>query len=784
MSIIIRLQNLPWEANSLDIRRFFQGLSIPDGGVHIVGGEKGDAFIAFSSDEDARQAMARDGSKIKETPLKLFLSSRNEMQRVIELARSQSVATKATEPMKAAPPALAVINQGPPMHAGPPPRLASSGGPGMAVGNGRDMGGGVSRFSQPGNPNHQNGDSPTRRLGRDRSRSPIARKPEHYDGPHMSRFEPRPPMNAGAPPMGGIVQVNSYGENGPPPARGQFDGFGGPAAPPNQPWNQRPPMAPITGASREPNGMLPRMPLNNANDNNRMQPNNMFTGNRLPPNAMNTGNLRIEIRGLPFDIMTRDIQEFLRKVNLYLPEESINILQNDHGFKTGVAVVRLAGENEFEAALSANGMLFRERRVEVMPLLENVPLANQGQPVIPSMQQQQHHLRQPPPVALPPPVLLPSSIAPSQESLLPLQDFVIYMKGIPFNSCSPGDVSSFFRALKLRDVVFETDARTGKPAGNAYVEFTTKEDYESALAQHMKHMGRRYIEVFPTTRDDMAEARIKLGLAGDSGPPVPVPPAKRTFCITMTGLPESITNRDLTGYFQEVNSVPFAIHILLKPDGGSSGDAFVEFLDPAHHRRALERDGSFIANHRISVKNVDYDLMASIVRKPAPPPQMPLNPVGGGNQFGNSRPPSHHHHDNGRGDSRGRDTRFDDRRRHDRRSPPMRGGAGPRGGMAPPVNGGGGGGNGGANAGRPFEDGRCVVIASNIPYKASNSDLYEFFRDFAVVSNGIERRVNERGQTAPEARIAFAGPEEAAMAVRSMHKKTLLGRPLFLRHAV
>ena len=47
MSVIIRLQNLPWSANALDIRQFFHGLSIPEGGVHIVGGEQGDAFIAF-----------------------------------------------------------------------------------------------------------------------------------------------------------------------------------------------------------------------------------------------------------------------------------------------------------------------------------------------------------------------------------------------------------------------------------------------------------------------------------------------------------------------------------------------------------------------------------------------------------------------------------------------------------------------------------------------------------------------------------------------------------------
>lgn len=87
MSVIIRLQNLPWSANALDVRNFFKGLSIPDGGVHIVGGEMGDAFIAFSTDEDARQAMMMNGGKIKEVQVTLLLSSRAEMQKVIEDAR-------------------------------------------------------------------------------------------------------------------------------------------------------------------------------------------------------------------------------------------------------------------------------------------------------------------------------------------------------------------------------------------------------------------------------------------------------------------------------------------------------------------------------------------------------------------------------------------------------------------------------------------------------------------------------------------------------------------------
>ncbi|CAD7004360.1 unnamed protein product [Ceratitis capitata] len=108
MSVIIRLQNLPWSANALDIRQFFKGLSIPDGGVHIVGGEMGDAFIAFSTDEDARQAMMHDREKINEVQVRLLLSSRAEMQKVIETARQQSLqALKNAGALQAIKPTLA-----------------------------------------------------------------------------------------------------------------------------------------------------------------------------------------------------------------------------------------------------------------------------------------------------------------------------------------------------------------------------------------------------------------------------------------------------------------------------------------------------------------------------------------------------------------------------------------------------------------------------------------------------------------------------------------------------
>ncbi|XP_017540117.1 RNA binding motif protein 12Bb isoform X1 [Pygocentrus nattereri] len=84
MAVVIRLQGLRITAGSEDIRRFFTGLRIPDGGVHIIGGELEEAFIIFASDEDARRAMSRSGGCIKGSQVHLLLSSKAEMQKVLE----------------------------------------------------------------------------------------------------------------------------------------------------------------------------------------------------------------------------------------------------------------------------------------------------------------------------------------------------------------------------------------------------------------------------------------------------------------------------------------------------------------------------------------------------------------------------------------------------------------------------------------------------------------------------------------------------------------------------
>lgn len=75
MSTILRLRGLDTKASAEDIRSFFGDFQIPDGGVFIVGGAFGEAFIAFHSDEDGSLALQLNGQFLKDSQVDLHISS-------------------------------------------------------------------------------------------------------------------------------------------------------------------------------------------------------------------------------------------------------------------------------------------------------------------------------------------------------------------------------------------------------------------------------------------------------------------------------------------------------------------------------------------------------------------------------------------------------------------------------------------------------------------------------------------------------------------------------------
>lgn len=80
MGTILRLQGLDTKASTEDIRNFFEGIQIPDGGVVIVGGAFGEAFIAFNSEGDELLAMQRSGLFLKSSKVNLHISNMAELE--------------------------------------------------------------------------------------------------------------------------------------------------------------------------------------------------------------------------------------------------------------------------------------------------------------------------------------------------------------------------------------------------------------------------------------------------------------------------------------------------------------------------------------------------------------------------------------------------------------------------------------------------------------------------------------------------------------------------------
>lgn len=78
--VVVRLHGLSMEAGSGDIREFFSGLHIPEGGVHITGGSLGEAFIVFAEKEDGQLALQKSGTFLKGSYVVLSVCSEAELR--------------------------------------------------------------------------------------------------------------------------------------------------------------------------------------------------------------------------------------------------------------------------------------------------------------------------------------------------------------------------------------------------------------------------------------------------------------------------------------------------------------------------------------------------------------------------------------------------------------------------------------------------------------------------------------------------------------------------------
>ncbi|VDM72571.1 unnamed protein product [Strongylus vulgaris] len=69
------------------------------------------------------------------------------------------------------------------------------------------------------------------------------------------------------------------------------------------------------------------------------------------------------------------------------------------------------------------------------------------------------------------------------------------MRGVPFRAIE-ADIYDFFNPIRPAHVEIIHEA-SGRPSGEARVEFSSRKDYDDALLKDKQYMGPRYVELFP-----------------------------------------------------------------------------------------------------------------------------------------------------------------------------------------------------------------------------------------------------------------------------------------------
>ena len=168
---------------------------------------------------------------------------------------------------------------------------------------------------------------------------------------------------------------------------------------------------------------------------------------------------------------------------------------------------------------------------------------------------------------------------------------VVRIRGLPYSS-TEAEVLAFFEGFSVvENGVLLTTTPEGRSTGGGFVEFHSEEDCKEALTRNMGQMGSRYIEVFPSTKSDMAKAAQRMldGTQQRSQYSQPEWAAVTDGSVLkLRGLPFSATDEDVQEFFAGFGVSD--IHLVRRPEregkGASTGLAYVKFESPAEAAQA------------------------------------------------------------------------------------------------------------------------------------------------------------------------------------------------------
>lgn len=633
MAVVIRLQGLPIVAGTMDIRHFFSGLTIPDGGVHIVGGEHGEAFIVFATDEDARLGMMRTGGSIKGSKVSLLLSSKTEMQNMIELSRRRFEAgTGAVE--TAAPTAGNANRQG---GAAPIPTVQ----PGSA---GRSTSHGNQGFSNT--PALVTAASSSQEPPSNKAPASLASVVPSFPNSYSSAptiTTALASLSAGPPPIPPLTSMPSMPPMPtlptipvPPPVSSL------PPVPTVSPLSQGPPVPPMSHLPHmsslppfnpslpPPAGLGSGLPLGTPNPMlfNPLTPlaslglqAHMKAAAAVATGAGTTSpdELFVLLQNLPFSCSEVEIREFFRGLGV----DGVRLLRDGQGRPSGRAMVKFfSPQDSFEAVKRGGGMM-GQRFIEITPgserqwatLSDSVAghsSHNSSKSSNNSESQDQQHRRG---------NLGSGGRDQRGRSRSPhRQEFCVYLKGLPYEA-DKKQIKEFFKNLAIvEDTVYIAYGPNGRATGEGFLEFKTEQDYKSALGAHMQYMGTRFIQVHPISRKGMLEKidaiRKREAAQGDGknqdGLKVP------RNCAHITNIPYNVSKKDVRAFLEGVGLYEDTLKVLTDSHGNGLGQAIFQLRTEEDARKAERLHRQKLNGRDAFVHLVTFEQMKEIERNPPP----------------------------------------------------------------------------------------------------------------------------------------------------------------------
>lgn len=186
---------------------------------------------------------------------------------------------------------------------------------------------------------------------------------------------------------------------------------------------------------------------------------------------------------------------------------------------------------------------------------------------------------------------------------------LVRLRGLPFN-CTEADVAEFFHGLDIIDVLFVHN--DGKFTGEAFCVLGYPLQVDFALQRNRQSMGRRYVEVFRSKRQDyykaianeVSEARggsphrsISRGKSSNERKDS----AEHTGILRLRGLPFSAGKDDVLEFFKDFELSEDSVHIVFNSEGRPSGEAFAEFASAEDSRAAMAKDRMTLGSRYIEL---------------------------------------------------------------------------------------------------------------------------------------------------------------------------------------